>query len=61
MALQKLRTLEYANKPNEDLEYLEDTYQYIVKVYDGIDKLLPHKKIYYISEHALYKLEMFLT
>ncbi|KAJ8919920.1 hypothetical protein NQ315_006449 [Exocentrus adspersus] len=50
-----------ATKPNEQLEHIENTYQYIIKVYDGLDKLLPHKKIYYISEHALYKLEMLLT
>lgn len=43
------------------MEFVEDTYEYIIKVYDGIDKLLPHKKIYYISEYALYKLEMLLT
>lgn len=42
-------------------EEFEESFRYYTKLYDGADKLLPHKKILYISEYEMSKMELMIS
>lgn len=51
----------YMLENTKETSEIEDIFRYNIHVHENKDKLFQHKKLYHISEYALYKLERLLA